>query len=263
MPDPPGADDVVVGRVEELRVLIRYHNQRYHELDDPEISDAEYDELVRELRGLEEQYPALITPDSPTQLVGSGASATFATVEQRVPMMSLDNSFDENELQAWGARVERGLAGAPVRYVCELKIDGLAVSIRYEHGRFVQAATRGDGRTGEDVTANVATIAGVPDRLADGAPDVLEARGEIYLPTEAFQALRARTEAENAELEAKGRRTRPVPVNPFALGRRSSSAFMVVSLAGPLSNLLLAMLAAIPLRLSLVNPLTNGLPSLT
>jgi DNA ligase (NAD+) len=191
MPDLPGADDVVVGRVEELRTLIRYHNQRYHELDDPEISDAEYDELVRELRRLEEQYPALITPDSPTQLVGSGASATFAPVEHRVPMMSLDNAFDEKELQAWGARVERGLAGAPVRYVCELKIDGLAISVRYEGGRLVQAATRGDGRVGEDVTPNVATIAVLPRRLR-GAPPVLEVRGEVYMPVSAFDELNRR-----------------------------------------------------------------------
>ena len=177
--------------VDELRALIRYHNQRYHELDDPEISDADYDALVRELRGLEEQYPALITPDSPTQLVGSGASATFAPVEHRVPMMSLDNAFDEAELRAWGARVERGLAGAPVRYVCELKIDGLAMSLRYEGGRLVQAATRGDGRVGEDVTANVATIDALPKRLR-GAPPVLEVRGEVYMPVGAFEELNRR-----------------------------------------------------------------------
>ncbi|MEI2700007.1 MAG: hypothetical protein V9E94_17325 [Microthrixaceae bacterium] len=145
-------------------------------------------------------------------------------MEHRQRMMSLDNAMDLGELQDWGSRTAKrlgdlGLDGA-VRYVCELKIDGLAVSIRYERGRFVQAATRGDGRTGEDVTANVARIDGrAHTSCGPGAPEVLEARGEIYLPIEAFQALRRRTEADNAELEAAGRRTRPVPVNPRNAGR--------------------------------------------
>jgi DNA ligase (NAD+) len=198
------ADDVVGRRVAELRELIRYHNERYHELDDPEISDAEYDDLVRELRRLEEQYPALITPDSPTQQVGSAASATFAPVEHHVAMMSLDNAFDEAELRAWGTRVERGLGGAAASYVCELKIDGLAISVRYEGGRFVQAATRGDGRVGEDVTANVATIAALPKRLR-GAPEVLEVRGEVFMPVSAFAELNRRQGEAGLKLFANPR----------------------------------------------------------
>ena len=140
-------------------------------------------------------------------------------------MMSLDNAMDLAELQEWGARTAKRLADlgleGPVRYVCELKIDGLAVSIRYEGGRFVQAATRGDGRTGEDVTANVARIAGVPAELGAGAPEVLEVRGEIYLPRDAFEELQRRTEAENVELVAAGRRPKPVPVNPRNAGAGS------------------------------------------
>jgi DNA ligase (NAD+) len=188
----PEAD--AVGRVEELRAQIGYHNRRYFELDEPEISDAEYDALVRELRGLEEQHPDLVTPESPTQRVGAAPSVTFAPLVHRVPMMSLDNAFDAAELEAWGSRVARGLGGAPALYVCEPKIDGLAISLRYERGRLVQAATRGDGRVGEDVTANVATIAVVPERLPAGAPAVLEVRGEVYMPIAAFAELNHRQE---------------------------------------------------------------------
>ena len=184
-------------RAAELRSLIAYHDRRYHELDDPEIADAEYDALVRELRAIEAEHPDLITPDSPTQRVGSApVSATFSPVVHRVPMTSLDNAMDRAELPAWGERVARGLAGAPARYVCELKIDGLAMSLRYERGRYVQAATRGDGRVGEDVTANVATIAGVPKRLhGPDAPDALEVRGEVYMSVAAFEALNERQSA--------------------------------------------------------------------
>jgi DNA ligase (NAD+) len=180
----------VSARARELRELIAYHNRRYHQLDDPEISDAEYDALVRELADLERDHPELVTADSPTQLVGSAPVTTFAPVQHRVPMTSLDNAMDAAELIAWGERVARGLAGAPARYVCELKIDGLAISVRYEAGRFVQAATRGDGRVGEDVTANVATIQAIPARV-DG-PEVLEVRGEVYMPVASFEALNAR-----------------------------------------------------------------------
>ena len=221
----PDAELDPAGRVDWLRDQIRRHDRSYYEQDAPTIPDADYDALVRDLRTLEAQHPDLVTPDSPTQTVRGAASAQFAPVEHRQRMMSLDNAMDLAELQEWGARTAKrlgdlGLDGA-VRYVCELKIDGLAVSIRYERGRFVQAATRGDGRTGEDVTANVARIDGVPQQLGAGAPEVLEARGEIYLPIEAFQALRRRTEADNAELEAKGRRTKPVPVNPRNAGAGS------------------------------------------
>jgi DNA ligase (NAD+) len=189
-----------VARVEELRALIAHHNQRYYEFDEPEISDAEYDALLLELRALEEAHPDLVVPDSPTQRVQGWASATFSPVVHRVPMMSLDNAFDAGELAAWGTRVTRGLAGATAKYVCELKIDGLAMNIRYERGRLVQAATRGDGQVGEDVTANVATIAVVPRRLAAGAPEVLEIRGEVYMPVAAFEELNRRQEEAGQRL---------------------------------------------------------------
>lgn len=213
------------GRVDWLREQIRHHDRAYYELNAPVIPDAEYDLLLRGLRTLESEHPDLVTPDSPTQTVRGEASAQFAPVVHRQRMMSLDNAMDLGELQDWGARTAKrlgdlGLDG-PVRYVCELKIDGLAISVRYEQGRFVQAATRGDGRTGEDVTANVARIEAVPQQLAAGAPDVVEVRGEIYLPIAAFEALRRRTEDENAQLEAKGRRTKPVPVNPRNAGAGS------------------------------------------
>src|SRR5919106_3592565 len=186
------ADRQTEDRVARLRAEIAEHNRRYHELDAPTISDFEFDQLVRELAALEEEFPELITPDSPTQHVGGAPATTvFAPVVHAVPMMSLDNVFGDDELRAWVERLHRRLAGAPtasadepveeVGYVCEPKIDGLAISIRYEGGRYVQAATRGDGRTGEDVTANVATIDQVPRSLGKGAPDVVEVRGEVYM----------------------------------------------------------------------------------
>jgi DNA ligase (NAD+) len=195
-----------VARVAWVREQIGYHNRRYFELDDPEISDADFDALVRELRALEEAHPDLVTPDSPTRHVGGApVSATFAPVAHRVPMMSLDNAFESVELDAWGARVARGLGGEAARFVCEPKIDGLAISLRYEAGRFVQAATRGDGRTGEDVTANVATISVVPKRLPPAAPGVLEVRGEVYMPIPAFEDLNRRQAEAGSKLFANPR----------------------------------------------------------
>jgi DNA ligase (NAD+) len=181
-------------RVEELRELINHHSYRYHVLDDPEVSDAEYDELIRELRGLEDAFPELITPDSPTQRVGEApVSALFAPVEHRAPMLSLDNAFSLDELNAWGDRVTRGLGGPADGFMCELKIDGVACALTYENGRLTRAATRGDGRIGEDITANVRTVEGVPHRLAiDDPPAVVEIRGEMYLPVKAFEALNER-----------------------------------------------------------------------
>ncbi|WP_420450957.1 NAD-dependent DNA ligase LigA [Ilumatobacter sp.] len=183
-------------RADELRSLIAHHDERYHTLDDPEIADSEYDELVRELRSLEAEHPDLITPDSPTNTVGGAISATFSAVEHHVPMMSLDNAMDAAELTAWAERVERGLDGSAPTFVCELKFDGLAMSLRYEDGALVRAATRGDGRTGEDVTANVATIDDVPRRLeVDSPPTVLEVRGEVYMSVSAFERLNERAAA--------------------------------------------------------------------
>jgi DNA ligase (NAD+) len=179
----------VATRANELRDRIRLANRQYYELDDPELSDAEYDELVAELSAIEEQEPELITPDSPTQTVGSAPSTAFSPVQHRVPMMSLDNAFELDELLAWGKRMERYVSGG-VNFACEPKFDGLAISIRYENGEYVQAATRGDGRTGEDVTANVATISNVPKKLTGkSVPAVLEVRGEVYMPVTSFEAL--------------------------------------------------------------------------
>jgi len=184
-------------QVAALREQIAHHNERYHTLDDPEISDADYDALVRELRAIETEHPELADADSPTNQVGGAISATFDPVEHRVPMMSLDNAMDEEQLTAWAERVVKGLDGDEPTFVCELKFDGLAINLRFEDGRFVQAATRGDGSVGEDVTANVATIGDVPDRLAepgDGAsiPSVLEVRGEVYMTRSSFEQLNER-----------------------------------------------------------------------
>ena len=182
-------------RADELRQQIEYHNVRYHQLDDPEISDGEYDALVRELRGIEEAHPELVTADSPTQTVGADPdTSTFAPVRHRVPMMSLDNAFSFEELLAWGKRMERYISG-DVDFVSELKIDGLAMSILYEDGRYVRAATRGNGVVGDDVTENVRTIDAVPERLAlkgKQLPSVLEVRGEVYMPLRAFEELNRR-----------------------------------------------------------------------
>ena len=207
-------------RIEELRAQISHHNEQYYGTDAPEISDAEFDLLMRELRDLETQHPELADEQSPTESVGAAAITTFDPVVHRVPMTSLDNAMDESELRAWGERVAKGLDGQPVRFVCELKIDGLAISIRYENGRMVQAATRGDGKVGEDVTANVATIRGLPSVIKD-APEVLEVRGEIYMSTAAFQKMKAEREAENLERVANGRAPLSVPVNPRNAGAGS------------------------------------------
>src|SRR5829696_2637712 len=156
--------DPVPSRVDELRRLIEHHTERYYVLDDPEISDAEFDGLVRELRAIEEAHPELRSADSPTQRVGGRASTAFAAVRHRVPMMSLDNAFSFDELVAWGKRMERYVSDR-VDYVCELKIDGIACSLLYEGGRYVRGATRGNGVVGEDVTENVRTIPVIPERL--------------------------------------------------------------------------------------------------
>ncbi len=189
-----------MARAEELRALVDYHNDRYHRLDQPEIADAEYDALVRELRELEAEHPDLAVPSSPTGSVGAAPSTLFAPVVHRVPMMSLDNAFSAEELQAWADRLAKQIP-ADAAFGCELKIDGLAIALTYRDGRFVQAATRGDGRTGEDVTANVATITAIPDRLraeVGTPPGVVEVRGEVYMPVSAFEDLNRR-QAEAGE----------------------------------------------------------------
>ncbi|SCL34276.1 DNA ligase (NAD+) [Micromonospora pallida] len=171
------------------------HQYRYYVLDAPTISDAEFDTLLRELEGMEAEYPALRTPDSPTQRVGGTFSTDFAEVTHAERMLSLDNAFGDEELAAWSERVVRD-AGGPVPYLCELKVDGLAINLTYERGRLVRAATRGDGRTGEDVTANVRSIRDVPSELTSSEefgppPELLEVRGEIYFPAAGFADLNA------------------------------------------------------------------------
>ncbi|MDA2967004.1 MAG: NAD-dependent DNA ligase LigA [Actinomycetota bacterium] len=210
----------------ELLALTAYHRHLYYIVDSPEISDAEYDEFDREIRQLEHDFPDLITANSPTQTVGAEIAETFSTVEHRVPMTSLDNAMDSNELLAWGERAAKGLSDeAFVHYACELKIDGLALSLRYENGVLVQAATRGDGRFGEDVTANVLTIDVVPKTLVSKSkvsiPSVLEVRGEVYLPIDAFEKLKAAKEAENVVRIAAGKKPDSVPVNPRNAGSGS------------------------------------------
>lgn len=236
-------------RIEELIDLIRHHDQRYHADDDPEILDAEYDLLRRELLELEATHPELVRPDSPTQTVGADPSTLFIPVEHRVPMMSLDNAFDRDELEAWAIRAQRRLHSLQEQraaeeasgqgvflledeaaeksdevsqesataskeshfnlgdLVCELKYDGLAVSLRYVNRRLEQAATRGNGRVGEDITANILTISSVPHRLPGNAPDVLEVRGEVYMPLSAFKELNDEQNKAGKALYANPRNT--------------------------------------------------------
>ena len=181
-------------RAEELRRLLEYHNQRYYVLDDPEISDPEYDELLGELRALEAEHPELRTPDSPTQRVGGRALERFGQVRHLLPMLSLGNARDEGELAAWEQRVRsllarRDLSEHSVTYVSEPKVDGLAVTLVYEDGMLVRGATRGDGEIGEDVTQNLRTITDIPSRIEGDAPPLVEVRGEVYLPLADFARL--------------------------------------------------------------------------
>ncbi|HOL31989.1 MAG TPA: NAD-dependent DNA ligase LigA [Anaerohalosphaeraceae bacterium] len=179
-------------QIERLREEIRRHDVLYYVHNAPEISDREYDNLFAELKRLEKEHPELITPDSPTQRVSEQPVEGFATVAHAVPMLSIDNTYSEGELRDFDRRIAKGLEGGDYEYTVELKIDGLAVSLRYEKGRLVQGATRGDGRRGDDVTANIRTIRAVPLTLeGDGLPDVLEIRGEVYMSKKAFAQLNA------------------------------------------------------------------------
>ena len=175
----------------DLRTTLRHHEYLYHVMDAPEVPDAEYDRLMRELRALEEAHPELITPDSPTQRVGASPLTAFSQVRHEVPMLSLDNVFDEESFLAFNKRVQDRLKSTDaLTYCCELKLDGLAVSILYENGVMVQAATRGDGTTGEDITSNVRTIRAIPLRLrGDNIPARFEVRGEVFLPQAGFEKI--------------------------------------------------------------------------
>jgi DNA ligase (NAD+) len=227
-------------RADELRRLIAHHDRLYYVEDRPEIPDAEYDALLRELRALEARHPELVTPDSPTQKVAGQVAEAFAPVEHRVPMLSLDNATSAADLEAFETRLQRALPGAEFRYVCEPKIDGLGVALLYEAGRLVRGATRGDGRVGEDVTANLRTIRSIPPRLQGrlAACRVLEVRGEVFMGREDFQRL-------NRELEAAGQAPFANPRNagagsvrqkdPAVTGRRPLAIFVYqVSYAEPM-----------------------------
>ena len=177
--------------IEQLRQEINYHNYRYYALDDPQITDADYDRLMQRLRELEAQYPASITPESPTQRVGAAPLSAFQTVVHEMPMLSLDNAFSDEDLLAFNQRVQDRLKSTEdIEYACEVKLDGIAVSLLYRNGLLVRGATRGDGTNGEDITQNVRTIKSIPLRLhGEGFPAVLEVRGEIYMPKAGFNAL--------------------------------------------------------------------------
>ncbi|MET0071344.1 MAG: NAD-dependent DNA ligase LigA [Candidatus Thiodiazotropha sp.] len=183
-------------RIESLREEINYHNRQYYVFDEPKIADAGYDRLLRELKQLESEYPQFITPDSPTQRVGDKPLDGFEEVVHRLPMLSLDNAFDEAEMGEFERRIRDRLkleGDRPIRYLAEPKLDGLAVSLRYEQGKLVQGATRGDGSRGEDVTSNVRTIKAIPLSLqGDDWPETLEVRGEVFMPHAGFEALNRR-----------------------------------------------------------------------
>ncbi|MCI0424249.1 MAG: NAD-dependent DNA ligase LigA [Actinobacteria bacterium] len=193
-------------RIEDLRAQIRDHSYRYYILDDPVVSDAQFDALVKELRELEEAHPELITPDSPTQRIGAPVTDLFRPVRHLRPLFSLDNAEARADLEAWEARMERQLGRAPSGYVCELKIDGLAVVLTYRDGRLATGATRGDGTTGEDITTNLRTIQSIPLRLVgDDVPAVLEVRGEVYMPYDAFEELNRKQAERGGQIFANPR----------------------------------------------------------
>ena len=206
-----GAKRAAEKRSAELRELLDRYNYRYHALDDPEVSDAEYDRLLVELRDIEARYPDLTTPDSPTQRVGAAPVAAFGAVRHRIPMLSLDNAFSEEEVRDFDRRVrERAAPQSVVRYAAEPKLDGLAISARYESGTFVQGATRGDGETGEDITQNLRTIKALPLKLRGAhVPRVLEVRGEVFMPLAGFERF-------NREALARGEKTLVNPRNAAA-----------------------------------------------
>jgi DNA ligase (NAD+) len=204
--NPAGPPNKAAARAAELRELLERYNYRYHALDDPEVPDAEYDRLMLELRALETQFPQLLVPDSPTMRVGAAPIAAFGTVKHRVAMLSLDNAFSEEEVRDFDRRIRERLAqtGA-IRYSAEPKLDGLAISARYENGSFVQGATRGDGETGEDITQNLRTIKALPLRLRGAeVPRVIEVRGEVFMPFAGFKRF-------NEEAAARGEK---IFINP-------------------------------------------------
>src|SRR5581483_8597595 len=201
-------------RVEELRAQINYHDYRYYVLDQPEISDAEYDALMRELRELEARHPELVTPDSPTQRVSGQAVTTFEAVQHREPLLSLANAFGEEEFMAWYRRASALAERTDFALVCEPQIDGLAVALVYEDGRCVQGATRGNGMVGENVTPNLRTIRSIPLTLHSEAPRRFEVRGEVYMTKRGFERLNDERARENEERRARGQAELPLFASP-------------------------------------------------
>ncbi|MGI8671610.1 MAG: NAD-dependent DNA ligase LigA [Luteitalea sp.] len=224
-------------RIDALRARIRHHEERYYVHDDPEISDAEFDGLMRELRELEAGHPDLVTSDSPSQRVSGRPVEGFATAEHLLPMLSLDNAYDDDELSAFDERVRRGLAvDDPVSYVAELKIDGLSIAVTYDDGRFVRGVTRGDGVVGEDVSANVRAIQAIPLRLSKAPAGRLEIRGEIYFPRPTFARLNEEREASGAPLFANLRNAAAGTLrnlDPQLVARRGLRAFFYHAVAPP------------------------------
>jgi DNA ligase (NAD+) len=218
------ADKQAAARAEQLRELLERYNFRYHALDDPEVPDAEYDKLMVELRALETQFPHLLTPNSPTQRVGAAPVSAFGAVKHRVAMLSLDNAFSDEEVRDFDRRIQERLGSSgPIRYSAEPKLDGLAVSARYENGSFVQGATRGDGETGEDITQNLRTIKALPLTLRGAdIPRVLEVRGEVFMPLAGFRRF-------NEESAARGEKSLINPRNAAAGSLRQLDPRMTAS----------------------------------
>src|ERR1700719_707899 len=209
--NPAGPPNKAAARAAQLRELLERYNYRYHALDDPEVPDAEYDKLMVELRGIEAQYPQLLTKDSPSQRVGAAPVAAFGAVRHRIAMLSLDNAFSEQEVRDFDRRIRERLEDeAVMRYSAEPKLDGLAISASFENGVFVQGATRGDGETGEDITQNLKTIAALPLKLRTAAaPGMLEVRGEVFMPLAGFERF-------NSEAAARGEKPYINPRNAAA-----------------------------------------------
>ncbi|MDH5696054.1 MAG: NAD-dependent DNA ligase LigA, partial [Dehalococcoidia bacterium] len=231
--------DKVKKRIEQLRAEVNRHNYLYYVLDSPEISDAEYDELMRELKKLEEQYPQLVTPDSPTQRVGAAPVEAFGVVEHPYPLLSLGNAFSKEELLAWYTRTSKLVAEQPFNFACEHKIDGLAVALTYVNGQLTTGATRGDGFRGENISQNLRTIRSIPLSVPKGAPPRFEVRGEVFLPKAGFHKLNKERAEEGLPLFANPRNAaagsvrqldpritakRPLDIYIYALGYAEGKA---------------------------------------
>jgi DNA ligase (NAD+) len=227
----------IAERIEALRQEIRRHEELYYVHAQPEISDADFDALMLELRELEAAHPDLVTPDSPTQRVGGRPVEGFVAVQHAVPMLSLDNAYNEAELRAFDDRVRRGIGGAASpRYVCELKIDGLSIALTYEDSRLVRGATRGNGERGEDVTANVRTIRAIPLTLAGGPRGRIEVRGEVFLPRDAFERINREQEEAGEPLYANARNTAAGTIrnlDPSLVARRRLAAWLYQVVTAP------------------------------